>query len=63
MTEEKKLATVVHVRVTANGTIAEAVATQIGELMEAHGYELLEQSPAYPTRYGPDEMRVFLILR
>jgi hypothetical protein len=55
---------VVHVRVMADQVVAEVVATEIGELLEQQGYEVIEQSQAYPCR-APDEnqTRVYLTVR
>lgn len=54
---------VVHVRVQAATHLVECVATQIGELLEGAGYEVIEQSAPYPSRNGEPEARVFLTVR
>jgi len=54
---------VVRVRISATPVLVEAVATLVGELLEGRGYEVLEQSAPYPSRYDDGEARVFLLVR
>ncbi len=58
--EKKKT---VRVRVEADPLIVELVATEIGEYLEGKGYEVVDQSVAYPNRSEPEKARVYLTLR
>lgn len=63
-TEQKKQKPVFHIRVSGPELCVETVATQVSELMESIGYEVIEQGPMIPGRYRDDEgARVFLIVR
>jgi hypothetical protein len=63
MSDEKRRP-VVHVRVKADQMVAEAVATAIGENLEAQGYEVIEQTQPYPCRPPNEtESMIYLTIR
>lgn len=62
MEDEKKRNTI-RIRVEADAVLAEYVATQVSEYLQANGYELIDQTRPYPNRDEPGKTRVYLTVR
>ncbi len=63
MDDERKTKKIVRIRVEADPTIVEEVASKIGELLEQNGYEVIDQSASYPHRQDPCMARVYVTVR
>lgn len=61
--EEQQASKVMHIRVQGSHALVEDLATKIGEFLEANGYELIEQSGVYPSRFVATEAKVFITVR
>jgi len=61
--EKGKERAVVHVRVTTDRVLVESVATRISEILEAEGYEIIEQTGLRADREDPLNGKVFITAR
>ena len=54
---------IIHLRVSADWSVVEYVATLIGEQLQAAGYELIEQTDPIPSRFTDREGRIYMTVR
>lgn len=60
---ERKIKKLVRIRVEADPVIVEDFASKISEFLETSGYEVIDQSVAYPNRQDPGASRIYVTVR